>query len=274
MAKTPASTALAAASQAGLPAEIMDQFQAVAGLGMEGIQAQDLLMPRLTILQALSPQINPRKPEYIAGAQAGQIVNTATGSVFDEIQVIPCLYQRRNIEWAPNRGGLVHDWGTDDSIVAKCRSVPKENNPKAMKLITPDGNDLVTAGTWYVLNLSEAGTQGFIAMTSSQFRASRAWMTKATAERLIHPLNGPFQPPLFYRSYKLKTAIQSKDNNEWFGWSIERDADIMTIANDNPGIIADAKALIDAVKSGAAVARAEAFGEAEAEDGNNDSAPM
>ena len=247
--------------------EMADSLLAMQGGGMEQVRQEDLLMPRLGIIQALSPQLNPRKPEYIEGAKVGMIFNTATGALFDGdkgVHLVPVLYQRRYIEWARNRGGLIKDHGTDDTILGKCKDEPKQDRPKVMLQITPDDNVLTVTATWYVLNLSESGAQAFVPMSSSQWKASRKWMTMATSERVQHPVHGAFQPPLFYRTYVLRTQLMTKGDDEWYVWSIGQDVTLPEYMAANPGattLLQDAKFLFDAVKSGDIIAAAdEAFG--------------
>ena len=49
--------------------------------GMGDVTSADVALPRFTILQGLSPQVNSRKDEYVEGAKMGMIFNTATGKV-------------------------------------------------------------------------------------------------------------------------------------------------------------------------------------------------
>lgn len=244
-----------------LPEEQADALFGMAGFGMEKVSREDLLMPRLGIIQTLSPQLNPRKPEYIEGAKVGMIFNTATGKLFDTIHVIAAAYQRRHIEWRRNRGGLVRDYGTDESILRLCKDEPKQDRPNVVLQITPDDNVLTVTATWYILNLSDNGSAGFIPMSSSQWKASRKWMTMATSERVEHPVHGLFQPPLLYRTYKLSTTLVQKGDDEWYVWQVEPDVTVLELSGSR-SIVDDATALMEAVKEGSITAAAEAFGDA------------
>lgn len=254
-----------------IASEFADTLNSMAGYGMEGVTQQDVLLPRLGIIQALSPQLNPRKPEYIEGAKLGMIFDTATGKLYpDGLVVCPVIYQRRHIEWRRNRGGLVKDWGTDDSILSRCKDEPRQDRPGVILQITPDDNILTVTATWYVLNLTEHGAPAFIPMSSSQWKSSRKWMSLATSERVEHPTNGIFQPPLFYRTYTLKSALMTKGDDEWYVFTVERAETLPDYINTHPGsgsLIADAKTLFEQVRSGDVKAAVdEAFGaEAEAE---------
>jgi hypothetical protein len=264
MTKTADKAQLPAVQQSGttqLSAEFADDIMALAGVGMAGVDREDLLMPRLGILQALSPQLNPRKPEYIEGAKPGMIFNTATGKLFDHIDVVAVAYQRRHIEWRRNRGGLVRDHGTDDSILRLCKDEPKQDRPNVILQITPDDNILTVTATWYILNLSDNASQGFIPMSSSQWKASRKWMTMATSERAEHPVHGVFQPPLFYRVYRLGTTLVTKGDDEWYVWTIDPQHTVLEIEGGKR-LLSEARVLFDAVTSGEITAAAEAFGDA------------
>jgi hypothetical protein len=51
-----------------LPSAGAQDFEAHAAAGMEDVSSKDVIIPRLTLLQTLSPQLNKKKGEYIEGA--------------------------------------------------------------------------------------------------------------------------------------------------------------------------------------------------------------
>ena len=77
-------------SASKLPVNLMEEHS---GAGLENLQQEDLSMPFIKILMPLSPQANKGDNRYIAGAEPGNIFNTATKRLYDGvqgIQVIPC----------------------------------------------------------------------------------------------------------------------------------------------------------------------------------------
>lgn len=200
----------------GLPAELMTDLLADAGKGLEHVRREDLPLPFLRVLQPLSPQINKRNAEYVDGAEAGMILNSATGAVHEDIVFVPCVYQRRFTEWTPRDkgGGLVRDWGADDTILAKCTRKEGDNRD-----YTPSGNVLSTDATFYGL-LYPTRERCLIAMTSTQLKKARKWLAQISAQTLDGP-NGPFTPPLFYMSYALMTLPEKNEKGEWFGWNVK-----------------------------------------------------
>ena len=268
LATAPAATLNNEQLPAAINADALDFLAGRANQGFEGVKMADMVMPRINILQALSPQLSPRKPEYIPGAKEGQIFNAATGRVMDEINVLPCHYIRHHLEWKPNRGGLVADHGeAGEALLASCKRDDKNFD------VLPNGNILIPTGTWYCIDLA-TGKQIIIPMSRTQLKPSRAWMSMATSETINHPVHGEFTPPLFFRSYKLKSALKSDDTNEWFVFSVERGPSIFEL--DRPELLGKATSFRDMLVSGEIKASAESFAEDEPEmrggRGNNDGA--
>lgn len=201
-------------------------FEDYASTGFEGVTSRDIVIPRLTILQALSPQVQKREPEYIKGAEVGQFCDTATNDLYDgEIEVIPCFYARIFLEWAPRASGkgLVHNHGVDASILEKCR--PDEKN----RMILPNGNLIAETATFYVMNVTGGMRRSFIPLSSTQLKAARKWMTLLTNEKLTRSDGSVFTPPIFFRSWKATVIEQSNAEGNWLGWKFDPGTPILEI---------------------------------------------
>lgn len=207
-AKVETSTALATNSAS--------DFSDFAGLGMESVKSTDILVPRLGVLQALSPQISSRKPEYIPGAEEGNIADLGVGEVFPEgVIFLPVLYRKDYLEWAPRSTGkglqAIH---SDPSILDQC-SPDERNRP-----ILPNGNLISETAQFFGLNLSANGRPCFIPMSGTQLKVARKWMLTATSEKLMRSDGSQFLAPLFYRTYQLTTVATSNNDGEWFLWKV------------------------------------------------------
>lgn len=212
------STEVAQATASSLSTDVMD-FEAFAGAGTENIKISDVIIPRLAIMQALSPYINKKKSEYIEGAEVGDIADVATGDLFKEgVLFLPVYYRKDFLEWAPRESGkglvAVHP---DDSILAECTKDEKG------RPITAEGNYIAETAQWYGFNLTAGRRRCFIPMASSQLKRSRKMMTMVTNERINRPDGSDFQAPIFYRSYMMTTAEESDNVNDWSVWSVRRD---------------------------------------------------
>ena len=67
-----------------------------AGVGQETMSRDDYMIPRLQVLQSLSPQVNKRDGSYVEGAEAGFIYNTVTQEAYDGekgIVVVPVTHR-------------------------------------------------------------------------------------------------------------------------------------------------------------------------------------
>jgi hypothetical protein len=111
-----------AKKQENAVAAYSDVFAAHAGDGLENVTASDLIIPRLAILQDLSPQVKKTKPEYIEGAQVGDICDVGTSELFEPPLIfLPVHYVKQWLEWAPRASGKglvkIHN---DNSILEKC----------------------------------------------------------------------------------------------------------------------------------------------------------
>ena len=83
-------------------------FMDDAGAGLENVTQDDLVIPRLKLVQALSPQVQKHDGSFIEGISVGDIFNTVSNEFWsgeEGITIIPVTYKRVFLEWGPERGG-------------------------------------------------------------------------------------------------------------------------------------------------------------------------
>jgi hypothetical protein len=194
------------------------------GAGREGITAKDLAIPRLSILQALSPVCTKGDPAYIKDAETGEIYDNIHGKRYSGetgIIVIPVTYRRTFLEWKPRKagGGFVGDHGADPEILSQCTT------NDTGQTITPDGNTLIQTAEYFCVMIdpeSKLPRQVVISMSSTQFKKAKIWNSMITGLMVPRPDGkGVFNPAIFYQSYKLTTVPESNDKGSWFGWKVE-----------------------------------------------------
>ena len=193
-----------------------------AGLGLEDMGRDDLMIPRLNILQQMSKQVQKRENTYVKGAEPGMIFDNVAKAVHDGevgIKVVPISYRRAHIEWRKDMGGLVADHGSDDSCLSSCTRGDKG------EYITGDGNEIIPTGEYFVFLITEDGyTPAMISMGKSQLKKAKQWNTMMN--RLMIDVSGrKVNPAIFWTSYTLKTIPEQSDAGSWFGWSVECDFD-------------------------------------------------
>lgn len=209
-----------------------------AGLGLTNVGTDDQAIPFLAILQSLSPQVQKKKDTYITGAEPGMILNTVTREIVDGdagVVVLPVAYQRSLLEWRPREmgGGFCGKHAVNSPLLQQA-----QRNDRGQEVL-PSGNYLVNTAHHYVLVLHGDGRfeQAVIAMASTQLKKSRRWNSLMKSIILRRANGTPFVPPSFLFQYRLTTTLETRQENNWFGWSIENagqleDAGIYAMARE------------------------------------------
>jgi hypothetical protein len=202
-------------------AETMSMFESHAGAGLQNVTSKDILIPRIQILQGLSPQVIPSKPNYIKGAVVGQICDVGLGELFDgSIDFIPVYFVKQWLEWAPRatQKGLVaiHD---SEKVMDKAEARDPE---KPRRFTLANGNLIEETHQFYGINLTAGGRKSFIPMKSSQIKKARLINTWAMDERVRRADGSEFNPPIWYRAIKLGTVAETNADGDWVGWKPER----------------------------------------------------
>ena len=230
------STSLATVPQGGQlnsPEAIAAMLLEDEGAGREQMSARDIAIPRLSILQALSPACTKGDPAYIKGAEVGEIYDNIQNKRWPGetgITVIPVTYRSTYLEWKPRKlgGGFVGDAGSDPDLSQITKGEKGE-------LITKAGNELVLTAEYFCVMIdpdTNLPRQVVISMAKTQFKAAKTW--NAMISNLVIPRpdgKGTFNPAMFYKSYRLTTIPQSNDQGSWFGWHITMDKDTMELAD-------------------------------------------
>ena len=226
-----------------------------AGAGSEDMGRDDLAIPRLLILQALSPQVNKQDQNFVEGASIGDILETVSNTVAegDEgIFVVPFSYRLAHIEWRlrskAGGGGFVADHGSDPSCLDDCTIDDSFNH------ITPKGEtQIVPTAEYFVFNVDKetgAAVPVVISMSGSQRKKSRKWNTMINQLRMTNGAGKSFQPPMFCRLYHLQTVPESNDKGSWCGWKITPDDYLSEVANGE-AIYAQARDFRSKIQEGA-----------------------
>lgn len=72
--------------------------------GSEQIGLDDLTIPRLDVIQDLSPQRKRNRPEYIEGADSGMLFNSVSGKLYgDSIIFVPVFFRKEWIIWGDRK---------------------------------------------------------------------------------------------------------------------------------------------------------------------------
>ena len=208
--KTPSDNAVA----------IMNQFENVQ-TGFEDMSADDLQLPRLKLLQAMSPEI-----ENDDALRAGFVFNSVTGDWWPSdqgVKVIPCVYHKTYVEWAPLNSGAKGPVAVHQSKEVMNNTVRGEDN----KYYTNDnsGNYIEETANYFVLIIGGKGetSQAVVSMKSSQLTPSRNWNSKMKNLKIQNSKGAYFTPPMWSHAYTLKTEKTKNGDKTWYKWKVEVD---------------------------------------------------
>lgn len=235
----------------------LPDFGADAGVGND-ITMEDLKIPFLNLLQALSPAVQKGTDNYIEGAEPGMILNKATEQLFsatEGISLVLASRKRSYTEWKPDRGGFAGEHEPTSRIVKNAMA----NAVKRNELFTEDGNSLEETFSLYAIQINDKGEpQGFVVIpfTSTKIKAWRSYFTKLdTARAGDRKLTDV--APLFAMAVKLTAKGEvNKKNQPYFNYDLQPLGEGMlesVLSPDSDGFKA-AKALREAIEAGRAQA--------------------
>jgi hypothetical protein len=194
-----------------------DLIMSNAGKGLENITSEDITIPRLSIIQANSPQRKKKDEKYIENADEGDIFNTVTSQVYKEpLIVIPCAYRKTYVEWIPREkgGGFVAAYDIRPSDTT--------TDPATRKSFLKNGNQLVDTAEHFVIIKKDDDSfeSAVLTMTSSNLTVSRKWNTLLKMKK-INVKGQMIDPPSFMYEFTLSTVEATNDQGTWQKYKIE-----------------------------------------------------
>lgn len=169
--------------------------------GSEEVNVQDLAIPRIAIIQDLSPQRKKDKPEYIDGAEEGLIFNTVTNALYgDSVVVVPVLFRKEFVIWKDR-----------DSGGGYRGAYPTEGDAAAALADLEDGDqcEVVDTAQHFCLILTDDGVEeAVISMSKSQMKVSR------NLNSMIRLAGGD----RFSRAYEFSTVSIDGPKGDYYNW--------------------------------------------------------
>ena len=238
-------TAVAKAKETAVSADVMDDIFDMAGEGTS-FDSSEMQIPFIRVLQALSPQLNKKKPEYIEGAAQGDLFNTVTGEHWkgeEGVTVIPCFQTTKYLEFVPRDmgGGFKGEIPANSSIL-------QQTTRNGSKEMLPSGNELVKSDQHFCLVLGDDGSYqpAVIDMKSTQLKVSRRWKTQIAMQKAQHPTTGAMTTPsVFATMWKLTTTEESNDQGSWNNYQVEKIGLV-----ESRDLLLEAKAFRDSIMAG------------------------
>lgn len=210
----------------GLPADMLAQMEQEAQTHHQHFDQDQLIIPRITILQPLSPQVQ-QGADHIEGARPGMIFNTVTGDIMTALTIIPAHYAVRFTAWRPrlNGGGLING-DVDRKILTEENGWVQENPGKWLgRMVPKPGEDpikveVIMAGEWAAIARNDAG--GLLPVAIS-FAGSKARIGKKINSKIelteVEGKNGFFVPPPYFHWFSLTTGTEkAPDGTDYWNY--------------------------------------------------------
>jgi hypothetical protein len=141
------SNAVAKVKSAELSTDVLDDIFETAGDGAS-FDSSEMQIPFVRILQALSPQLNKKKPEFIEGASSSDMYNTVTGQYWDGeegLVVVPC-----SSTWSLCLAIKVAGSRVRSLQTIQCYSAPRVRVPKRSCLTAMSWLSLTSTIAWWL----------------------------------------------------------------------------------------------------------------------------
>lgn len=135
--------------------------------GSEAVGVDDITIPRVDVLQDLSPQVKKSKPEYIEGAEPGLLFNTVTGKLYGgELIIVPVLFRKEYVIWKDrdSGGGFRGAFSTEEAA-----------NAALARLEDSKQCEVVDTAQHFVLIIDSDGAvdEAVLSMSKSKMKCSR-----------------------------------------------------------------------------------------------------
>lgn len=168
--------------------------------GAENVGTEDMIVPRIELIQALSPVRKKSDPAYIEGAEEGMLYNNVTRALYGtEVVVIPVYYTKQFLVWKDRKlgGGGSNGFRGAFATEAAARD--------AIAQLAEEGLDVADTAQHFVLvRNGEDWQEAVVSMSKSKIKVSKRWNS------LMRLTN----TDSFSRAYKLSSTVETNARNE------------------------------------------------------------
>lgn len=167
--------------------------------GAENVGSDDVIIPRIELIQALSPARNKSDPSYIPGADEGMLFNNVTRELYGpEATVVPVYYTKQYLVWKDRKQG----GGTNGFRGA---FMSKSDAEHAITELAEEGLEISDTAQHFVLAYHNGQwSEAVLSMAKSKLKVSKRW----------NSLMRLTDTDSFSRAYKLSSVTETNARNE------------------------------------------------------------
>jgi hypothetical protein len=186
-------------------AQVPDYIKQGTNRGSEGVGMDDLTIPRLELVQALSPCRKKNDPAYIEGAEEGMLYNNVSREIYGtSVVIVPVIFKKEYLIWKDRKlgGGFRGAYSyleEAQAMIQELVNADPQNN---------QGLDAVDTGQHLCLLVRPDGRIEEIAISMSR--------SKMKVSRQLNSLVRMTGGDRFSRSYLVEGVPDKNDKNEDF----------------------------------------------------------
>jgi len=202
----------------------------------DDLDADSYAVPRLALIEKMSPQVDEAEAEFMPDAKPGMIFNSVTNQLFPAdtgLLVIPCFRQRVYVEWVPRSAGggfvAVHDKVRGAELMLTTVRDADNND------VLPNGNELMDTFEFYVL-AADPNTLDWepavISMSRTRAKEAKAWNYRINNRR-INKVKVKPQAQVF----EMLSAVRKGDQGNSYVWKAGDSVLVDVIEKDDPAAL-------------------------------------
>jgi hypothetical protein len=175
--------------------------------GAENVGTDDMIIPRIELIQALSPVRKKSDPAYIDGAEEGMLYNNVTRELYGtEVTVVPVYYTKQFLVWKDRKAGGGGSNGFRGAFATK------ELADRAIADLAEEALEVSDTAQHFVLvRNGDDWQEAVISMAKSKIKVSKRWNS------LMRLTN----TDSFSRAYKLSATTETNARNEsYFNFNV------------------------------------------------------
>lgn len=168
--------------------------------GSENVGVEDIAVPRLEIVQSVSPQLEKGNAEYIEGAKVGDLINSVTNQVYGkEVFVVNVFYTKQWLVWKDRKKGGGFFGAYPSPAEAEDRMKQEGGKEAGLEVL-----DTPTHMCLLVDTARGAVDEIILSMPRTKAKVSRQWnsMIRLTGQ------------DRFARVYRVTTTLETNKRNE------------------------------------------------------------
>lgn len=239
MAKAKAKKEVATTEEEMFPTVAPDYMNQDSTRGQEGVGVEDLTIPRLDVIQDLSPQHKENKPEYIEGAKVGMLFNSVTKQLYgDTVYFVPVFFRKEYVIWKSRNvgGGFMGAYPTE--AAAKHELETQGLDISELDTKGEPMYQITDTAQQFGMIIHEDGTTEDIVMSMSK--------SKMKTSRQLNTISKIAGGDRFSRVYKISAVEEQNSSNQDY-WNLN----VSQLGFTPEDVYHKAEEMYDSIASGA-----------------------